>query len=52
VQPCFARLGYRAGQFPNAERACAEVLALPIYPELPDDAVDRVCATVRGFFAA
>ncbi|HEY2901657.1 MAG TPA: DegT/DnrJ/EryC1/StrS family aminotransferase, partial [Polyangia bacterium] len=52
IQPCFASLGYRTGQFPHTERACAEVLALPIYPELADDAVDRVGATVRGFFSA
>ncbi len=51
LQPCFAGLGHKAGQFPNAERACAEVLALPLYPELGDDAVDRVCDEVRAFFA-
>ncbi|GAA4440965.1 DegT/DnrJ/EryC1/StrS family aminotransferase [Actinokineospora soli] len=50
LQPCFADLGYRAGQFPVAEAACAHTLALPLYPDLPDAAVDRVCELVRAFY--
>jgi dTDP-4-amino-4,6-dideoxygalactose transaminase len=35
-----------------AEQACAEVLSLPLYPELTLDELDRVAAAVRGFNAA
>jgi dTDP-4-amino-4,6-dideoxygalactose transaminase len=49
-QACFADLGYAAGAFPNAERATAEVLALPIYPELTEGQLQRVADVLLGFF--
>lgn len=41
-QPLYRDLGYRTGDFPEAERAAREVLCLPIYPELRDAQVDEV----------
>jgi dTDP-4-amino-4,6-dideoxygalactose transaminase len=45
-QPAFAHLG-RRGDLPVAEAAADEVLALPLYPELADDAVTEVCDAIR-----
>jgi dTDP-4-amino-4,6-dideoxygalactose transaminase len=42
LQPCFASLGLRPGQFPNAERASEQVLALPMFPFITEDEVHRV----------
>jgi dTDP-4-amino-4,6-dideoxygalactose transaminase len=50
VEPAFAYLGHRKGDFPNAEAACREVLALPIYPELTLDKQRRVVATIARFY--
>jgi dTDP-4-amino-4,6-dideoxygalactose transaminase len=50
LQPALAAFGGRPGQLPHAEAAAAEVLALPIYPELSDEKVERVCAALRSFF--
>lgn len=48
-QPAYAQLPWPQGGFPNAERACDEVLSLPMYPELPLDAIARVAAAIASF---
>jgi dTDP-4-amino-4,6-dideoxygalactose transaminase len=52
VEPAFAYLGYRTGDFPNAEATCHEVLSLPIYPELTLDQQRAVVATISRFYQA
>ena len=48
-QPAYVALGYGPVSLPHTERAAAQVLSLPIYPELPDNALRYVAETVRAF---
>lgn len=47
-QPCCAQLGYSDGAFPVAEALAAEILSLPMYPELSFEQVDRVVDALRS----
>jgi dTDP-4-amino-4,6-dideoxygalactose transaminase len=51
LQPCFAHLGFVRGSLPETERAMAEVLSLPIFPELTAEQQDEVVSAVREFYA-
>ncbi len=50
LQQCFAYLGHGKGDFPESERAAAETLALPIYPELTEPQLQYVADTITAFY--
>ncbi len=50
LQECFAYLDYRPGSFPVSEHAAAEVLSLPIYPELTIEMQEYVVSRIASFY--
>jgi dTDP-4-amino-4,6-dideoxygalactose transaminase len=48
LQAVYTSLGYRPGDLPVTDRICTETLSLPIYPDLRDDEIDRICELVRS----
>jgi dTDP-4-amino-4,6-dideoxygalactose transaminase len=49
LHPAYADLGYRPGDFPEAERASREVLSLPIWPEMDNHDVSITCVVILEF---
>jgi len=50
MQKCYAHLGYKAGDFPIAEKAARECLSLPIFPEITEAQIERVSEVIHEFF--
>jgi dTDP-4-amino-4,6-dideoxygalactose transaminase len=51
LQPAYAELGYSRGSMPAAETAAGRLLSLPVYPEITDEQVEYVAATLRSILA-
>jgi dTDP-4-amino-4,6-dideoxygalactose transaminase len=50
LQVCFGSLGHKPGDFPISETAALETIALPMYPELTDEALRHVVSSIGEFF--
>lgn len=49
MQPAYASLGYKEGDFPVAEKSAKQILSLPMFPELENDQIARICDLIRNF---
>jgi len=49
LQPIYASLGHKPGDFPESERAAQEALSLPLYPELKSEQIARVVSAIDEF---
>ncbi len=51
LQRAYVDLGYRRGDFPSSEKLADETLSLPMFPELRDEQIDRICGTMQEISA-
>ena len=52
LQPCFADLGYKKGDFPVSEKLAAESLALPVHAELVTEDIDYIANSIWSYYTA
>ena len=50
LQPCFAHLGHKMGDFPHTEKAAAEEISIPMFAELTDDQIREIVAAVKASY--
>jgi dTDP-3-amino-3,4,6-trideoxy-alpha-D-glucose transaminase len=50
LMPAFRESGLRRGDLPHAEKACREIVSLPLWPYLPEPSARRVAEAVRAFY--
>lgn len=51
LHPAFADAGQKRGSLPHAEKACAEIVSLPLWPYLPESGAREVAEQIRAFYA-
>jgi len=52
LQNCFADCGGKEGDCPETERACVEVISLPVFGDISDESLDRVCGVIKSHVAS
>jgi dTDP-4-amino-4,6-dideoxygalactose transaminase len=50
LQKVYQGLGYKAGDFPVAEKAVSEIVSLPMYPSLKEEEIDYICSVIKEFY--
>jgi dTDP-4-amino-4,6-dideoxygalactose transaminase len=50
LQPAFRNLGYGEGDFPHAEKACGEVLSIPMFAGITEAEIAEVVGAVKTFY--
>ena len=43
-------MNLKKGDFPAAEKACNEILSIPMFPEMTDEQVNYVCDMIKSFY--
>ena len=51
LQSAYKNLDYAKGAFPHTENLAGRILSLPMYPELTDPQIDRICSAIKEFFS-